>query len=247
VDGISYDAPTSNIFALKKSLSNYKPLLIASGMNVVKCHVTETVREQFPDQPDTILGQSLNEMRKSNSLCDMKIMVDGQTFFAHRTVLATFSSYFRSMLANGAWAETSTGILNLDDVAQSNQRADGNRAGEAKYATKRSVGAVLDWIYKGGIAIDDDTHFNGNDRVSDRLDLYLEILQLADVWDITTLKTHIENRILRRTDVFIRVENVSAVGEIVNQYNAKEVAKHCKAFVEKNKAVVERIDAEVHS
>jgi hypothetical protein len=247
VDGISYDAPTSNIYALKKSLTSFKPLLIASGMNVVKRHVTQPVREQFPDHPETILGKSLNEMRKSNSLCDMKIIVDGKTFFAHRIVLATFSSYFRSMLANGAWAETSTGILNLDDAAQSNQRIDGNRIGEAKYATNRSVATVLDWIYKGRIAIDDDTNFNGTEAVSDRLDFYLEILQLTDVWDITTLKTHIENRIIRRTDVFIRVENVSAVGELVNQYNAKEVAKHCKEFVEKNKTVVERIDSEVHS
>jgi hypothetical protein len=247
VDGISYDAPTSNIFALKRSLTGYKHLLIASGMNVVKRHVTQTVREQFPDHPETILGKSLNEMRKSNSLCDMKIIVDGKTFFAHRTVLATFSSYFRSMLANGAWAETSTGILNLDDAAQPNQRPDGIRTGEAKYATNRSVATVLDWIYKGRIAIDDDTNFNGTDGVSDRLDFYLEILQLTDVWDITTLKTHVENRIIRRTDVFIRVENVSAVGELVNQYNAKEVAKHCKEFVEKNKTVVERIDSEVHA
>ena len=247
VDGISYDAPTSNIFALKSSLTSYKPLLIASGMNVVKRHVTQTVREQFPDHPETILGKSLNEMRKSNSLCDMKIIVDGKTFFAHRTVLATFSSYFRSMLANGAWAETSTGILNLDDAAQPNQRTDGNRTGEAKYATNRSVATVLDWIYKGRISIDDDTNLNGTDGVSDRLDFYLEVLQLVDVWDITTLKTHIENRIIRRTDIFIRVENVSAVGELVNQYNAKEVAKHCKEFVEKNKTVVERIDSEVHA
>lgn len=237
VSGIQYDAPLCNIFALKQFLSNYQSLLIASGMNIVKGHFTRRVEEHPPDHSNTILGKSLNQMRQSQSLCDMTIIIDGKRFFAHRIVLATFSSFFNSMLANRAWAETSTGILDLDSEAPSRSR------GNTKYASQRSVTAVLDWIYKGEI-FTDDTKLEGTESIASRLDLYLEILQLTDVWEIPTLKTHIVNRILNRTNNFIRVENVSAVSELVNQYNAKEVAKHCREFIAKNRAVVDRIDAE---
>lgn len=147
------------------------------------------------------------------------------------------------MLANDTWLESSAGILNLDNPNQITQRAYGN-AVKGKYATSRSVATVLDWIYKGEISMN-DSNLEGTARVSDHLDFYLEIIELTDVWDIPTLKTHIENRILRRADMFIRIENVSAVSEIVNLYNAKEVGKHCQAFMEINKAVVQRIDSEV--
>lgn len=142
VDGISYDAPASNIFALKRLLKRYNPLLIASGMNVVKSYSTNIVGEQLLDHPETILGKSLKEMRETECLCDMVIIIDGKKFSAHRVVLATFSSYFFSMLANGNWTESSDGIVNLDNPNQITEQTYGKTV-ERKYATKRSVAASV--------------------------------------------------------------------------------------------------------
>lgn len=237
LDGISYDAPESDIFALKESLTGYKALLIAAGMNVVKDHLSSTAIEKSPDHRDTILGKALREMRTTRTLCDMTIIINGERLYGHRVVLATFSSYFRAMFGSSNWVESS-GILNLDIPGEIDTPT------TEKYATARSVAMVLDWLYQGEVSVD-DSKLESADSVADRLDLYLEVLQITDVWDIPTLKTHIENRIIRRAREFIRVENVRAVTALVNHYNAKEVAKHCQAFLDLNKEVVEHIQSRV--
>jgi hypothetical protein len=244
VDGIPYDAPESDIFALKESLEAYKALILAAGMSVVKDHFSPMASEEGPDHMDTILGKALKEMQKANKLCDMTIIVDRERFHAHRVLLVTFSSYFRAMLGTNDWIESSGGILDLDTREKSGTTDNSTMSG--KYATARGVTALLEWIYEGKVLID-DSNLDSADSVSDRLDLYLEILQLTDAWGVPTLKTHIENRILRRAREFIRVENVTAVSSLVHLYNAKEVANHCKAFMDLNKEVVEHIQSRVRS
>lgn len=41
-----------------------------------------------------VLG-GLNDLRKKGHFCDVTLCVDGQTFPVHRSVLASFSPYFR--------------------------------------------------------------------------------------------------------------------------------------------------------
>ena len=41
--------------------------------------------------------RGLDELRKHGLLCDVKLVVEGSEFNAHRAVLASCSSYFRSM------------------------------------------------------------------------------------------------------------------------------------------------------
>jgi hypothetical protein len=85
---------------------------------------------------------------------------------------------------------------------------------------------------------DSDLKIN-TEAVGTCLDLYLDILQLTDIWDILTLKIHIENCILRNATIFIRIENAQAVGEPVKRYNAKRVEKHWQEFANKNKVHVQ--------
>lgn len=44
--------------------------------------------------------KSMNEFREANVLCDVTICVGGQTFSAHRTVLAASSPYFKALFAS---------------------------------------------------------------------------------------------------------------------------------------------------
>lgn len=47
----------------------------------------------------SILG-SMNTLRKTNTLCDVVLTVQGQKFPAHRIVLAACSDYFCAMFTN---------------------------------------------------------------------------------------------------------------------------------------------------
>lgn len=48
---------------------------------------------------------SLNDQRKKDVLCDVTILVEGQRFRAHRSVLAACSSYLHSRIVGQADAE----------------------------------------------------------------------------------------------------------------------------------------------
>ena len=53
---------------------------------------------QYSEHPhEGTLLRGLDELRKHGLLCDVKLVVEGSEFNAHRAVLASCSSYFRSM------------------------------------------------------------------------------------------------------------------------------------------------------
>ncbi|XP_044274959.1 zinc finger and BTB domain-containing protein 7A isoform X1 [Varanus komodoensis] len=54
----------------------------------------------FPDHSSDILS-SLNEQRNHGLLCDVVILVDGQEFPTHRSVLAACSQYFKKLFTSG--------------------------------------------------------------------------------------------------------------------------------------------------
>ena len=225
VHGVSYDTPTLGLYAVKSSIHGYDELLRASGSSVVNYPVAVQLPENIGDHSDTIL-QSLRAMRETESLCDMTIIVEGRRFIGHRAVLAAVSSFFRSLASSNEWRESLTGKLNLDNTP---------------YANAESVFAVLEWVYNGDINVD-DTHLENNEVVT-RLDHYLDILQLSDVWDIPLLRTHIENRIIRNAVNFIRIENVREVGELTKGFNAQHVEEYCQQFCNMNRHIVEIIES----
>lgn len=47
-----------------------------------------------------ILLQTADELRKEGLLCDVRILVEGQSFLAHRSILASASAYFRGLFTN---------------------------------------------------------------------------------------------------------------------------------------------------
>jgi len=96
-------------------------------------------------------------------------------------------------------------------------------------------------VYNGFLELDDGV-LEDEDDVKSRLDHYLDILELSNVWDISELRAHIENRILTYGHVFVRVENVSDVHDIANRYNAGRLREYCEDFIERNKRVVELVD-----
>ena len=58
-------------------------------------------RQIFTDSHAKSILTTMNNLRKSNTLCDVMLKVEGQDFPAHRIVLAACSDYFCAMFTNG--------------------------------------------------------------------------------------------------------------------------------------------------
>ena len=63
--------------------------------------MTDTEDNQiFTDSHAKSILATMNNLRKLGKLCDITLKVQGQTFMAHRIVLAACSDYFCAMFTN---------------------------------------------------------------------------------------------------------------------------------------------------
>jgi hypothetical protein len=247
VEGIVYDASQYNLHHVKTSIIPYRDLIRLCGLKIVRQTEVRLSPESTTLHSDTIL-QSLQEMRRSKDTCDMTIRIEGRDYHVHLVIMAVFSSFFRNLIATQhMWKDLQMRTLNLDVSQPGEPSTSTSHSGVAKesYATADSVATVIQWVYNGRLNIDDTGIMDNDDAVHARMDDYLDVLQLADVWDIPSLKKHIENRILRNAALFIRIENVREVRDVVKQCNAKEVEKHCQKFENLNNEAVSMISSAV--
>ncbi|XP_037530713.1 zinc finger and BTB domain-containing protein 7A [Nematolebias whitei] len=87
----------------------------------------------FPEHSADVLG-SLNKQRLSGLLCDVLLVTQDQEFPAHRSVLASCSSYFHKLFTSGAAADQQN-IYNIDFVAA------------------EALGALLDFAYTATLTV----------------------------------------------------------------------------------------------
>ncbi|XP_026201720.1 zinc finger and BTB domain-containing protein 7A isoform X1 [Anabas testudineus] len=87
----------------------------------------------FPEHSADILG-SLNKQRLSGLLCDVLLVTQDREFPAHRSVLASCSSYFHKLFTSGAAADQQN-IYNIDFVAA------------------EALGALLDFAYTATLTV----------------------------------------------------------------------------------------------
>jgi BTB/POZ domain len=225
--GVSYDLPSRGMYAAKTSLEPYSTLLRACGSRVVSTIKAVLQDEKVEDHGQLLLKRLRNIKERQPSLCDIQIEVDGKVHHAHRVILAAVSSYFEG-LCLGEWEEKETGVLKLD---------------KETYGTSASVTSVLEWAYNGFIELDDGMLKKDDlDQVQERLDHYLDCLELGNVWDVPEFRNHVENRILKFADLFIRIENVSVVHEMASRYQAGALKRHCVALISENKDIVNLVD-----
>uniref|UniRef100_A0A3P9K1J9 Zinc finger and BTB domain containing 7a n=1 Tax=Oryzias latipes TaxID=8090 RepID=A0A3P9K1J9_ORYLA len=87
----------------------------------------------FPEHSADVLG-GLNKQRLSGVLCDVLLVTQEQEFPAHRSVLASCSSYFHKLFTSGAAADQHN-IYNIDFVAA------------------EAMGALLDFAYTATLTV----------------------------------------------------------------------------------------------
>ncbi|XP_067824161.1 zinc finger and BTB domain-containing protein 7A-like isoform X1 [Heptranchias perlo] len=87
----------------------------------------------FPDHSSEVLS-CLNEQRNYGYLCDVIIIVDGQEFRTHRSVLAACSQYFKKLFTSGA-------IVDQQNVY------------EIDFVTAEALSALLEFAYTATLTI----------------------------------------------------------------------------------------------
>ncbi|XP_063747431.1 zinc finger and BTB domain-containing protein 7A isoform X1 [Eleginops maclovinus] len=112
----------------------------------------------FPEHSADILG-SLNKQRLSGLLCDVLLVSQEQEFPAHRSVLASCSSYFHKLFTSGATADQQN-IYNID------------------FVVAEALGALLDFAYTATLTVSHST-------VADIL-AAARLLEIPPVQDVCT-------------------------------------------------------------
>ncbi|XP_053285984.1 zinc finger and BTB domain-containing protein 7A isoform X1 [Pleuronectes platessa] len=112
----------------------------------------------FPEHSADILG-SLNKQRLSGLLCDVLLVTQDQEFPAHRSVLASCSSYFHKLFTSGAAADQQN-IYNID------------------FAPAEALGALLDFAYTATLTV-------SHSSVADIL-AAARLLEISPVQDVCT-------------------------------------------------------------
>ncbi len=62
------------------------------------------------------LSQGLQSLRATDVLCDVTVIVDDESFRAHKAILVAISDVFRAMFTSGLRESSSTEVVLQDDV-----------------------------------------------------------------------------------------------------------------------------------
>nr|XP_043899790.1 zinc finger and BTB domain-containing protein 7A [Solea senegalensis] len=112
----------------------------------------------FPEHSADILG-NLNKQRLSGLLCDVLLVTQDREFPAHRSVLASCSSYFHKLFTSGAAADQQN-VYNIDFLAA------------------EALGALLDFAYTATLTV-------SHSSVADIL-AAARLLEISPVQDVCT-------------------------------------------------------------
>jgi actin-binding protein IPP len=106
----------------------------SAGNNLRKCPPKHFTRFTHGLYSAGVL-RNLSDMRRRGEFCDVKLVVEGQEFSAHRAVLAASSAYFRAMFAGGMKE------AEMEDVTIGG-------------VPVRCFEGLLDFIYSGEVQVD---------------------------------------------------------------------------------------------
>ncbi|KAL2294856.1 hypothetical protein Nmel_017994, partial [Mimus melanotis] len=132
----------------------------------------------FPDHSSDILS-SLNEQRNNGLLCDVVILVEGQEFPTHRSVLAACSQYFKKLFTSGL-------VVDQQNVY------------EIDFVSADALSALLEFAYTATLTV-------STSNVNDILNA-ATLLEIPAVRDVCT--DLLERKILAKNDQMDTVDQI---------------------------------------
>ncbi|KAH8096582.1 hypothetical protein BXZ70DRAFT_323958 [Cristinia sonorae] len=195
---------------VRSFLLEFRNLLLAVGGR----EITDVVRPVLELSPaEEVLVQwrsTFNEFRLEQHLTDVVLQSsDGHTFPAHRLILSSESSYFKSQFS-GRWAIEGTLPLDVTGIV---------------------LGYILDFIYTRKVPCQTD---DKQDLFAHREEL-LEILQVAHRWPLPVLFKVVENQLIDT----ISLGTFEELEEVATSYGADVLLNACVEYRSQNASVLE--------
>ncbi|KAJ7024298.1 hypothetical protein C8F04DRAFT_1239748 [Mycena alexandri] len=216
---IEYDWPETNTFRARKSLQDYRPLLLAAGAGSE--HAVE-YRPRTTVADGNTLREAFDGMRRAGQLTDVVLLpsamedVEVENLRAHSAFLGAAIPHVRD------------GLL-------------GWREGTSESKTYSFPGsyfgarAVLDFIYTGKIEPNPGETGNGH---MDLLRDLLELLRAADEWNMPELRDEI-GRLVKEWRLLSR-DTYQIIVNTAKEYQATSLLDYCREWGDKNPAAVRR-------
>jgi len=153
-----------------------------------------------------------------------------------------FLGYFLIfILHQSQWKESWEYISVFDDQNRSESSITVNQINSESYIILESIQIIIDWIYKKEFDLDNHMIKDTDNIIYKHLNHFMKILNLMNEWDISLLKKNMKNHILSRMNLFIYIEIIHEVREIINQCNINELKKYHRKFERLNKMMMNRI------
>ncbi|CAN6311045.1 unnamed protein product [Urochloa humidicola] len=179
-------------------------IVTMDNANTAHHHLSSAVVSPLPG-----IQQHLSSLLQSGEGADVRFEVGGETFMAHRCVLAARSPVFKAELFGSMKEGTSMSTIRIDDMEP------------------EVFGLLLSFIYTDSmVGVDDDYYYYDDDDGDDDNDvemlwLWQHLLVAADIYDLQKLKLICEESLCQ----YIEAATVTSILALAEQHNCQEL-KH---------------------
>ncbi|KAL9044382.1 MAG: hypothetical protein Q9214_002477 [Letrouitia sp. 1 TL-2023] len=207
----------------------YKTLLRALGCQSVVQRETAVTTCDDKASPSEFIAGGYQKLRERCIGFDVTFEAEGKQIDAHKTSMMVVSNYCQAQFS-GPWGELLERKANivLEDVSFAS----------LCIAVEFAYTATVKW----SDIPDKQNNEQYNDQVADRLDEILDLLSIADRFEMERLHRLTQEHLLQNCQAFIRADNVKGVLERAGEAQAREIERHCEGFISDNIKFVEIFD-----
>lgn len=182
---------------------------------------------RFLDEQPNLVNKSPQQNYEQNGMQkfhDIFFNVHGEIIGSNRYVLAASANYFERMFTAGTmesnpWKPV---YVNIDDIKPESFRI------------------MLKWLYGRSLedALSEIKMPQVTDEISFYLEIYIDLLNACEKYDLQELKRLIEHKIVKSD--LIRAQNILEVKKWAEKYNAMQLFSYCKDYKKENLALLVR-------
>ncbi|CAB5189595.1 unnamed protein product [Rhizophagus irregularis] len=193
-------------------LAPYKTLLLRAGaMEVDDNYINEYKRSEKLSQKDKLFKNLLKFINHENKHHDVTFIVGKEEISANRYVLSAASTHFEMVFCD----------LNKTEIKVEKEKP-------------HTIRVFLRWLYGEEAAINEENFEEGKEYYTDYLTFLVDLLKVADNYDVELLKNEVEDVII--SDRRISVHNVNKILNCLKECKAPalKLKECCEKFKEDN-------------
>uniref|UniRef100_K3YMJ1 BTB domain-containing protein n=1 Tax=Setaria italica TaxID=4555 RepID=K3YMJ1_SETIT len=185
--------------------TDIESIYVTDGSVTIVCGVIITHDDDPLDVPPSDMGSHLGRLLNSNDGSDVSFIIKGETFLAHRALLAARSPVFKAQLL-GSMADAKMTSITMHDISAATFKA------------------MLRFMYTDTLPADDEL------GASPLTEVFQDLLAMADRYALDRLKLICARKLWEN----LSTENVGATLACAETYNCPELKRKCITFVAKD-------------